>query len=90
MHLKKAINESDYFKKNEKYYEAVNNIIGYEIDNKLIHSDPIGNHANKIRIFYYRLLLNKKFINNILNLFENFYNHKQHMIFLNYLYLTLL
>jgi len=71
LHLKKIINQSNYFNKNENYFEAVNNIIAYELDNKLIYSDPIGNYANKIRIFFYRLLINKKFINNILNLFEN-------------------
>jgi len=71
LHLKKIINQSKYFNKNENYFEAVNNIIAYELDNKLIYSDPIGNYANKIRIFFYRLLLNKKFINNILNLVEN-------------------
>ena len=71
LHLKKIINQSNYFNKNEDYFESVNNIIAYELDNKLIYSDPIGNYANKIKIFFYRLLINKKFINNILNLFEN-------------------
>ena len=63
LHLKKIINQSNYFNKNEDYFESVNNIIAYELDNKLIYSDPIGNYANKIRIFFYRLLLNKKFVN---------------------------
>ena len=71
LHLKKIINQSDYFNKNENYFEAVNNIIAYELDNKFIYSDPIGNYANKIRVFFYRLLLNKKFVNNILTLIEN-------------------
>ena len=71
LHLKKIINQSNYFNKNENYFEAANNIIAYELDNKLIYSDPIGNYANKIRIFFYKLLLNKKFVNNILTLVEN-------------------
>jgi len=71
LHLKKIINQSNYFNKNEDYFESVNNIIAYELDNKLIYSDPIGNYANKIRIFFYKLLLNKKFVNNILTLVEN-------------------
>ena len=71
LHLKKIINQSNYFNKNENYFEAVNTIIGYKLDNKLIYSDPIGNYANKIKIFFYRLLLNKKFANNVLTLFEN-------------------
>jgi len=80
LHLKKIINQSNYFNKNENYFEAINNIITYELDNKLIYSDPIGNYANKIRIFFYRLLLNKKFVNNILALFENLKLNVDHYI----------
>ena len=68
LHLKKIINKSDYFKKNENFYQVLNNIISYELDNKLIYSDPVGNYANKIKIYFYRLLLHKKFVNNVLNL----------------------
>ena len=68
LHLKKAINESNYFKKIENYYESINNIIAYELDNKQLFAEPIGNYANKIKIYFYKLLLNKKYINNIKNL----------------------
>ena len=34
LHLKKAINQSNYFKKNENYFEIINNIISYEFDDK--------------------------------------------------------
>ena len=68
LHIKKAINESNYFKKSENYYESISNIIAYELDNKLLFSEPIGNYANKIKIYFYKLLLNKKYINNIKNL----------------------
>ena len=68
LHLKKAINESEFFKKNINYFEVLNSIIGYELDNKLLYSDPVGNYANKIKVFFYRLLLNDKFFKNLLNL----------------------
>ena len=68
LHLKKAINESEFFKKNINYFEVLNSIIGYELDNKLLYSDPVGNYANKIKVFFYRLLINDKFFKNLLNL----------------------
>ena len=71
LHLKKAINQSNYFNKNESYVEAINNIIAYELDNKLVYSDPIGNYSNKVKIFFYKLLLNKKYVNNILNIISD-------------------
>ena len=71
LHIKKIINQSKYFNKNENYYEAINNIVGYEIDNKFIYTDPIGNYADSLKIYFYRLLLNKKYIKNILNLTTN-------------------
>ena len=52
LHLKKAINESEFFKKNINYFEVLNSIIGYELDNKLLYSDPVGNYANKIKVFF--------------------------------------
>ena len=46
----------------------INNIIAYELDNKFFYNDPVGNYADNIKIYFYRLLLNKKFINNLKNL----------------------
>ena len=68
LHIKKLINQSQYLTKNESYFEMINNIIAYELDNKFFYSDPVGNYADNIKIYFYRLLLNKKFINNIKNL----------------------
>jgi len=68
LHLKKIINKSEYLKKNENYFEIINNIIAYELDNKFFYTDPIGNYADNMKVYFYRLLLNKKFINNIKNL----------------------
>ena len=66
--MKKAINESNYFNKNNSYFETINNIIAYELDNKIFYSDPIGNYAYNIKIYFYKLLLSKKLVNNFLNL----------------------
>ena len=71
LHIKKIINQSKYLKKNEDYFEIINNIIAYELDNKFFYSDPTGNYAENIKVYFYRLLLNKKFINNIKNLVKD-------------------
>ena len=71
LHIKKIINQSKFLTKNENYFEIINNIIAYELDNKFFYSDPIGNYADNIKIYFYRLLLNKKFINNVKNLIKD-------------------
>ena len=71
LHIKKIINQSKYLKNNEDYFEIINNIIAYELDNKFFYSDPTGNYAENIKVYFYRLLLNKKFINNIKNLVKD-------------------
>ena len=43
LHIKKLINQSQYLTKNESYFEMINNIIAYELDNKFFYSDPVGN-----------------------------------------------
>ncbi len=68
LHLKKLINQSNYFEKNKDYYEAINYITAYELDKKFIYSTPIGNFAHNVKIYFYRLLLNNKFVKNVLNL----------------------
>ena len=70
LHLNKAINKSIYFNKYENYIEAINNIIGYELDNKLFYNEPIGNFAEKVKIFFYKLLINEKFLKNTINLID--------------------
>ena len=68
LHLKKAINQSEYFIENDDNYELINDIIAYELDKKTIYTDPIGNYANNVKLYFYKLLINKKFLKNIFNL----------------------
>ena len=71
MHLKKAINQSDYFNEfiNEKI--LMNYIISYEIDEKLISGSPIGNYAKNLNLNFYKLLVNQNIINTYQNLFKD-------------------
>ena len=55
-------------RKNENYFEIINDIIAYDVDSKLIYTEPIGNYANKIKIYFYKLLLNRKYLKNIINI----------------------
>ncbi len=71
LHLKKAINQSEYFGENENNYELINDIIAYDLDKKIIHTDPIGNYANKIKLYFYKLLIDKKYLKNIFNLADD-------------------
>ncbi len=68
LHLKKAINKSEYFGENENNYELINYIIAYDLDKKIIYTDPIGNYANKIKLYFYKLLIDNKNLKNIFNL----------------------
>ena len=68
LHLKKAINQSDYYKKKDDYFEAINYIIGYELDNKIFFSDPIGNYAEKIKVQFYKFFLNYKYLKSMANM----------------------
>ena len=68
LHLKKAINQSEYFGENENNYELINDIIAYDLDKKIIYTDPIGNYANKIKLYFYKLLIDKKNLKNIFNI----------------------
>ena len=68
LHLKKAINQSEYFVENENNYELINDIIAYDLDKKIIYTDPIGNYANKIKLYFYKLLIDNKNLKNIFNL----------------------
>ena len=72
LHLKKIINQSKYFNKSNDYYESINNIIAYELDNKTIFSNPVGNYTNFLKIYFYKLSLSNKYKNNIANLVDDF------------------
>ena len=45
LHLKKSINQSDYFDDSINQYVLMNFIANYEIDNKVIFDNPLGNFA---------------------------------------------
>ena len=70
LHIKKAINQSDFFNENLNYKTLMNYIINYEIDDTLISGSPIGNFAKKLNLNFYKLIVKENIINSYQNLFS--------------------
>ena len=65
LHLKKIINQSEYFNNVDEKFEIFNSIISYDIDNTLYFNAPIGNYSDNIKINFYKILIQKKYFDNI-------------------------
>ncbi len=65
LHLKKIINQSEYFNNHGEQFEIFNNIISYDIDNNLYFNAPIGNYSDNIKINFYKINIQKKYTDNI-------------------------
>ncbi len=65
LHLKKIINQSEYFNNHGQQFEIFNNITSYDIDNNLYFNAPIGNYSDNIKINFYKINIQKKYTDNI-------------------------
>ncbi len=65
LHLKKIINQSEYFNNHGEQFEIFNNITSYDIDNNLYFNAPIGNYSDNIKINFYKINIQKKYTDNI-------------------------
>ncbi len=65
LHLKKIINQSEYFNNQSEKFEIFNNITSYDIDNNLYFNAPIGNYSDNIKINFYKIYIQKKYADNI-------------------------
>ena len=65
LHLKKIINQSEYFNNLNEKFEIFNSITSYDIDNTLYFNAPIGNYSDNIKINFYKILIQKKYSDNI-------------------------
>ena len=65
LHLKKIINQSEYFNNHHEQFEIFNNITSYDIDNNLYFNAPIGNYSDNIKINFYKINIQKKYTDNI-------------------------
>tara|TARA_A100001011_G_scaffold386365_1_gene462052 strand:+ start:199 stop:1419 length:1221 start_codon:yes stop_codon:yes gene_type:complete len=71
LHLKKIINQSEYFNSQTDKFELYNNIVSYNLDNNQFYSAPLGNYSDNIKINFYKIVTEKKYIEN----FSNIINH---------------
>ncbi len=71
LHLKKIINQSEFFNNIPDKFELYNNIISYNIDNQQYFSAPIGNYSDNIKINFYKILTQKKYIENFLGIIKH-------------------
>ncbi len=65
LHLKKIINQSEYFNNQNEKFDIYNNITSYEIDNNQYFNAPIGNYSDNIKINFYKIRIQKKYSDNI-------------------------
>ena len=80
LHLKKAINQSEFFEESSSHQILMNYIIKYDLDNKAISGNPLGNYAKKLNLNFYKLLVDKNIINTYLNLFKELNIHIENFI----------
>jgi len=69
--IKKVINKSEYFNADDDYYQIFNKINGYLLDGNLIHNNPVGNYANKLKVLFYKILIPYKNIQSYKNVIES-------------------
>ena len=64
LHIKKIINQSDYFSNVPDKFELFNNIISFNIDNNQYFNAPLGNYSDNCKIYFYKILVHNKYIEN--------------------------
>ncbi len=80
LHLKKAINRSEFFEESTTHQILMNYIINYDLDNKTISGSPLGNYVKKLNLNFYKLSVDKNIINTYLNLFKELDIHIENFI----------
>ena len=69
--IKKIINKSEYFNKDDDYFQIFNKINGYVLDDNILFDSPIGNYANNLKILFYKILIPNKNVKTYKNIVEN-------------------
>ena len=79
LHIKKAVNESDFFNETLDQQILMNFVLNYEVDDSVVES-PIGNFAKKLNINFYKLSVDKNLFNTYKNIFDELNIHVEHFI----------
>ncbi len=71
LHLKKIINQSEYFNVNKDEFEIFNSIISYIVDKNQFFFAPLGNYTDNIKVNFYKILLQRKNVENFKSIINN-------------------
>ena len=80
LHIKKIINNSDYFNEILNKKTLMNYIINYQVDGNIIPDNPTGNYANNLNVNFYKLLVDQNLTNTYENLFTELKIHIANLI----------
>ena len=80
LHLKKIINQSDYFNTSANQDILMNYVLSYGLDNKILFNNPAGNYAKILNLNFYKLAVNKNIISTFKNLFNDLNIHIEQLI----------
>ena len=69
LHVKKAINNSDFLDLIDGYDIIYQSILSYELDNNLNIDDPKGMYGNYLKVNFYKFAVKKNFIRNMKEIF---------------------
>ena len=80
LHIKKAINQSDFLEKIDNYNVIHNSILDYELDKNSIVNDPRGMFGNNLKVNFYKFAIKENFIKNISTVFDNLNIHIENFV----------
>ena len=80
LHLKKAVNQSDFFDTIENYDVIQKFISSYELDNKFFSNSPIGTFGDNLKLNFYKFAVKKNYTNTLSSLFKNLNIHIENYV----------
>lgn len=80
LHIKKAINESDFLKNIPDFNTIYTSIINFEIDNNSIVNDPVGMFCNNLLVNFYKFSVKDNIIKNLKTIFNDLNIHIESFI----------
>ena len=80
LHLKKAVNQSDFFDTIENYDVIQKFISSYELDNKFFSNSPIGIFGNNLKLNFYKFAVKKNYTNTLSSLFKSLNIHIENYV----------
>jgi cell division protein FtsA len=71
LHLKKAINNSDFFETLTDYKVMQKFIVNYKLDDKIYYTNPSNNFGNILSLNFYKFAVKKNYVNTLIKLFND-------------------